>query len=53
MKTQVWLKIQSIDASACIHSLSALEGAVEGVRKTELAPEIKSGLKDFYQEHRL
>ncbi|WP_334309399.1 TfoX/Sxy family DNA transformation protein [Eisenbergiella porci] len=42
MKTQVWLKIQSIDASACIHRLSALESAVEGVRKTELTPEIKS-----------
>ncbi|MFR5570272.1 MULTISPECIES: TfoX/Sxy family DNA transformation protein [Eisenbergiella] len=53
MKTQVWLKIQSIDTSACIHRLSALEGAIKGVRKTELALEIKSGLKDFYQEHRL
>ena len=48
-----WLKIQSIDASACINRLLALEGAIEGVRKTELAPEIKSDLKAFYQEHKL
>jgi DNA transformation protein len=30
---QAWLKIQEIDASACIHRLLALEGAINGVKK--------------------
>ena len=45
---QVWLKIKAIDESACIHRLYALEGAIQGVKKTELSPEIKADLKDFY-----
>ncbi len=28
-----WLKIQSIDKSACIHRLMALEGAIQGIVK--------------------
>lgn len=44
-----WLKIQSIDESACIHRLLALEGAIQGVKKTLLPKEIKDDLKEFYQ----
>lgn len=44
-----WLKIQSIDESACIHRLLALEGAIQGVKKTLLSKEIKDELKEFYQ----
>lgn len=44
-----WLKIQSIDESACIHRLLALEGAIQGVKKTLLSKEIKDDLKEFYQ----
>lgn len=44
-----WLKIQSIDESACIHRLLALEGAIQGVKKTLLSSEIKDELKEFYQ----
>lgn len=50
---QVWLKIQGIDSSACIHRLQALEGAIEGKRKSQLAKETKEDLKLFYQEHKL
>ena len=32
-----WLKIQEIDPSACIHRLLALEGAIQGVKKTGAA----------------
>ena len=46
---QAWLKIQSIDETACIHRLLALEGAIRGVKKTELPAEVKADLKDFYQ----
>ena len=47
-----WLKIQEIDESACIHRLMALEGAIQGVKKTMLTDEVKADLKGFYQEHR-
>ena len=48
-----WLKIQEIDPSACIHRLLALEGAIQGVKKTELSDVVKTDLKAFYQEHKL
>lgn len=44
-----WLRIQGIDESACIHRLMALEGAIEGVKKTMLSDEVKADLKEFYQ----
>lgn len=47
-----WLKIQEIDESACIHRLMALEGAIQGVKKTMLSDETKADLKNFYQEHK-
>ena len=45
-----WLKIQEIDESACIHRLLALEGAIQGVKKTMLSDEVKADLKDFYHQ---
>ena len=49
---QAWLKIQEIDESACIHRLMALEGAIEGVKKSMLSDDVKADLKEFYQQHR-
>ncbi|GAA0180440.1 TfoX/Sxy family protein [Clostridium sediminicola] len=49
---QAWLKIQEIDASACINRLLALEGAIHGVKKTALPQQRKSDLKDFYNIHK-
>jgi DNA transformation protein len=49
---QAWLKIQEIDTSACIHRLLALEGAIQGVKKTNLPQERKADLKDFYNWHK-
>ena len=43
---QAWLKIRAIDPSACLHRLTALEGAVEGIKKTELSPDKKAELKE-------
>lgn len=48
-----WLKIQSIDKSACIHRLLALEGALQGVPKKLLPEDRKAELKIFYEEHKL
>ena len=39
---EAWLKIQEIDESACIHRLMALEGAIQGVKKTMLSDEVKA-----------
>lgn len=50
---QAWLKIQAIDPSACIHRLSALEGAIRGVKKTLLPVERKTELREFYNFHKL
>ena len=47
-----WLRIQEMDESACIHRLLALEGAIQGVKKTMLSDEVKADLKDFYQWHK-
>ncbi len=47
-----WLKIQEIDESACINRLMALEGAIQGVKKTMLPDEVKADLKEFYQQHK-
>jgi len=48
---QAWLKIRAIDPSACLHRLTALEGAVEGIKKTELSPD-KKELKDFFSVYK-
>lgn len=48
-----WLRIQEIDISACIHRLLALEGAIQGIKKTGLSKERKAELKDFYNKHKI
>ena len=48
-----WLKIQAIDSSACIHRLLALEGAIRGIKKTDIPAERKAELKEFYISHKL
>lgn len=45
---QAWLKIQSIDDSACINRLLALEGAIRGIKKNLLPDDRKNELKEFY-----
>lgn len=50
---KAWLMIQSIDPSACIHRLLALEGALQGVPKKLLPEEIKAELKSFYEGYKL
>ena len=47
------LKIRQIDPYACIHRLLALEGAIEGVKKSLLPDEVKVDLKAFYQQHKM
>lgn len=45
---QSWLKIKSIDDSACYNRLCALEGAILGIKKFDLSEDKKAELKEFY-----
>ncbi len=49
---EAWLRILVFDPSACIMRLSALEGAIRGVRWHNLDPEVKAKLKAFYHQHK-
>lgn len=40
---------QTVDPGACIHQLQALEGAVEGIRKTQLSNEKKKELTEYFR----
>lgn len=48
-----WLRIQAMDPSACLLRLMALEGAIQGVKKTLLPPERKAELQAFYHRNKL
>ncbi|HHW26660.1 MAG TPA: TfoX/Sxy family protein [Firmicutes bacterium] len=47
---EAWLRILSRDPSACLMRLSALEGAIQGIRWHDLDETTKRELKDFYRE---
>lgn len=49
---QSWLKIKAIDDSACINRLYAIEGAIQGIKKSELSQDKKAELKEFYNSFR-
>ena len=49
---EAWLRILARDPSACLMRLSALEGAIQGVRWHYLDEETKESLKEFYHQHK-
>ena len=49
---EAWLRILARDPSACLMRLSALEGAIQGVRWHYLDDETKTSLKEFYTRHK-
>ena len=49
---EAWLRILSRDPSACLMRLSALEGALQGVRWHYLEADTKQSLKEFYKQHK-
>ena len=49
---EAWLRILARDPSACIMRLSALEGAIQGIRWHDLDDETKASLKEFYHQHK-
>lgn len=50
---QAWLNVQSIDPTACIHRLYSFEGAIRGIKKKDLPPDVKEDLKDFYNHFKM
>ena len=48
-----WLRILQIDESACLHRLLALEGALQGVKKSLLPAERKAELRAFCNSHKI
>lgn len=49
---KAWLRIQDIDPSACANRLYGLEGGIQGIPKTQLSPERKSELREFYYQNK-
>jgi len=49
---EAWLRILARDPSACIMRLSALEGAIQGMRWHHLDDGTKKSLKEFYSQHK-
>ncbi len=49
---EAWLRILARDPSACLMRLSALEGAIQGVRWHHLDEDTKHRLKGFYNRHK-
>ncbi len=47
-----WMRILARDPSACLMRLSALEGAIQGIRWHDLDTETKADLKAFYKQHK-
>ena len=43
-----FLRLKARAPDSCFHKLTALEGAVQGVRKTQLTPERKAELRTFF-----
>ena len=50
---EAWLMIQKKDPSACINRLLALEGAIEGIKKSQLPDVVKEDLRDFCKRNKI
>lgn len=49
---EAWRRILETDSSACIMRLSALEGAIRGIRWHNLDDSVKADLKEFYKKNK-
>lgn len=45
---EAFIRIRMIDPGDCLHMLYGLQGAIDGLKDTFLADNVKSDLKDFY-----
>lgn len=50
---QAFIRLMTIDETACFSMLQALEGAIQGIRWHDLPKERKAELKDFFRMRRI
>ena len=50
---QSFIRLQTVDETACLSMLQALEGAIQGIRWHDLPKERKEKLKEFYRLRRI
>ncbi|MEI8112039.1 MAG: TfoX/Sxy family protein [Bacteroidia bacterium] len=50
---QAFIRLQTIDETACLSMLQALEGAIQGIRWHNLPKERKEELKEFMRMRRI
>ncbi len=50
---QAFIRILSIDETACMSKLQAIEGAIQGIRWHHLPEERKTELKEFFRMRRI
>ena len=46
---QAFIRLQTIDPGACLCLLYGLEGAIEGIKSSQLSPSKKQELQEFYK----
>ncbi len=46
---EAFIRIRAIDSGACIHLLYGLQGAVEGIKDTQLSESTKKDLRIFFK----
>ncbi len=50
---QAFIRLQTIDETACLSMLQALEGAVQGIRWHNLSKERKEELREFFNMRKI
>jgi len=50
---QAFIRLSTMDETACFSMLQAIEGAIQGVRWHDLPKERKAELKDFFRMRRI
>ena len=50
---QAFIRLQTIDETACLSMLQAIEGAIQGIRWHNLSKERKTELIDFYRMRKI
>lgn len=43
-----FLRLKAQDPTSCLHKLTAIEGAVQGIKKSQISQERKAELKEFF-----
>ena len=47
---EAFIRLNILEGDTCLHTLYALEGAVQNIKKTNISPQRKTELKQFFYE---